>query len=199
MSDTPEHALPEQPRAKTPRIVLVAMGLILLVGLFVADATWVYTSRSHGAFSRVSARLLPLPAALVQGRPVWLSNVFADARGFLAWQEMQKNVMPDERLGWEEIEQNVLARHVEMAQLAALAQERGIAVTDAEVDAEFAKTSDPAIAEMRKALGWSERDFKKNVIAVYLLRNRLAQTLGTAVLDAELAKKEGVVLLWRVE
>lgn len=168
--------------------------------VLMAAPAWVYARRDHGVITRIIVRVMPLPAAIVDGRPVWLSDIFSETQGYMAWaNDMAAIDDPTPLRTWEDVASNVLSRHVMTAKLRAIASQRGIVVTDAEIKAEYATRTDGEEDRLRRYLGWSEKEFQQDVIGVYLLEQKLQGTLGLETLARELENNDGVIRLWGVE
>lgn len=174
-----------------PWVATAAGFLVLLLGVMATFAIGIYSGGWHGTMSRWAAGVFPFPAALVDGRPVWVRNVLADTDAFAAYREANPEVQ-GAQLTREQIQSNVLSRHVQEAWFEQVAHNRGIVVTDAEVDAEFARAagSGADLGDMLRQFGWSEKEFKRRVIRVYLLQQKLRGALGDEQYQAEIARGE---------
>lgn len=188
---------PAPASARFSVLLFLALVVSAIVVLISGSAAWVYGRRGHDLLARALVTVVPLPATFVDGRPVWLRDVFAETNGFLAWSQKRPTVTATTPPDWNTVAADVLLRKIETAKLQSLARERGIVVTEAEVDAEYAKKTSEVDA-MRKELGWSEKEFRQEVVAVYLLEQKLRQTLGSDALERELSSNEGVWRLWEV-
>lgn len=183
-------------KKRSPLFLFVLGGIIIVL---LAAPALVYGRRHHDVVTRMIVRVMPLPAAVVRGRVVWLSDIFSETQGYLSWEKKIVAADPGTPLHtWEETAGNVLARHVMMAKLRAIAAERGIVVTNAEITAEYATRTEEE-DRLRKDLGWSEKEFQQDVVGVYLLEQKLQGTLGVETLARELENNDGVIRLWGVE
>ncbi len=183
--------------ARFPVLLFLAIVVSAIVVLVGGSGAWVYGRRGHDMLARALVTVIPFPAAIVDGRPVWLRHVFAETNGFVSWSQ-KRPAAEATQPNWNTIAADVLLRKIETAKLQALARERGIVVTEAEVEAEYGKKT-AEVDAMRKELGWSEKEFRQEVVAVYLLEQKLRQTLGPDALERELMSNEGVWRLWAVE
>lgn len=167
--------------------VATAAGLaVLLPGVIATFAIGIYSGGWHGTMSRWAAGMFPFPAAIVDGRPVWVRDVLADTDAFAAYREAHPEVQ-GVNLTREQIQSNVLSRLVQEVWFEKVAGNRGIVVTDAEVNAEFdaAKQGGSDLQDMLAQFGWSEAEFKHRVIRVYLLQQKLRSTLGDEMYQKE--------------
>lgn len=181
-----------------PWVATVAGFLVLLAGAGTAFAVGIYSGGWSGTVARRAAAIVPYPAAVVDGRWVLVREVLEDTEAFLAYRDAHPEV--DGAVDRAAIQSNVLSRLVRTARIERLAQERGIVVTQAEVDGEFARAQADAAATLAEALaqfGWSEEGFKRKVIQVYLLQNKLRGVMGEEALDAALARQDGIVYLMK--
>lgn len=176
--------------------VATAAGLfILLLGVMATFAIGIYSGGWHGTMSGWAAGVFPFPAAIVDGRPVWVRDVLSDTDAFVAYREAHPEVQGAD-LTREQIQSNVLSRLVQEAWFEQVAAQRGIVVTDAEVDAEFAAATrgGSELQEMLKQFGWSEAEFKRRVIRVYLLQQKLRGALGDEIYQQEAANAQQVTV-----
>ncbi|MEK7764653.1 MAG: SurA N-terminal domain-containing protein, partial [bacterium] len=134
---------------------------VLLPGVMATFAIGIYSGGWHGTMSRWAAGMFPFPAAIVDGRPVWVRDVLADTDAFAAYREAHPEVQGVD-LSREQIQSNVLSRLVQEAWFEQVAAQRGITVTDAEVEAEFAaaKQDGSELQDILAQFGWSEAEFK---------------------------------------
>lgn len=172
-----------------PWVATAAGLMVLLLGLVATFAIGIYSGGWHGTMSRWAAGVFPFPAAIVDGRSVWVRDVLSDTDAFAAYREAHPEVQ-GVNLTRDQIQSNVLSRFVQEAWFEQVAGKRGIVVTDAEVDAEFAaaKQSGSELQDMLKQFGWSEAEFKHRVIRVYLLQQKLRNTLGDEIYQQEAAQ-----------
>ncbi len=175
-----------------PWVATAAGFVVLLLGLMAAFAIGIYSGGWHGPMSRWAATLFPFPAAIVDGRPVWVRDVLSDTDAFAAYREAHPEVQGAD-LTREQIQSNVLSRLVQEAWFEQVAGKRGIVVSDAEVDAEFvaAKQAGADLPGMLKQFDWSEAEFKRRVIRVYLLQQKLHRALGDELYQKEASQVAG--------
>lgn len=175
-----------------PWVATAAGLIILLLGLMATFAIGIYSGGWHGTMSRWAAGVFPFPAAVVDGRPVWVRDVLSDTDAFAAYREAHPEVQGAD-LTREQIQSNVLSRLVQEAWFEQVAGNRGIVVTDAEVNAEFtaAKQNGAELEDMLKQFGWSEAEFKRRVIRVYLLQQKLRSALGDELYQQEASMAAG--------
>ncbi len=151
-----------------------------------------YVFSWDGAPARFLAGVFPFPAATVDGTVVRWSVWNDDTRAFMLLAEQGKVSIPG-AITRDQIGKDVLDRLIRNAILKRVADEHGITVSDAEVNAEYVKIKDgpkdqAALAEMLKSLGWSEADVKSQVVMPYLLGRTLSERLGSvAAAEKELA------------
>ena len=178
-----------------PWVATTAGLAVLLPGVMATFAIGIYSGGWHGTMSRWAAGMFPFPAAIVDGRPVWVRDVLADTDAFAAYREAHPEVQGVD-LSREQIQSNVLSRLVQEAWFEQVAAQRGITVTDAEVEAEFAaaKQDGSELQDILAQFGWSEAEFKRRVIRVYLLQQKLRSTLGDELYQKEAARSAEITV-----
>jgi hypothetical protein len=187
--------------ARTPRprgslffaVFVAAVGAALLLAC--GTMTAIYTLRLDAAPIRAVAAIVPIPAARVDGSLIRYAEWIEDTRAFLALAESGRGSIPGARTR-DEIGQSVMARLIRNRILERIAADRGITVSDAEVDAELAAAASDdagrrALADLLQGLGWSERELKEKVLRPAVVARRLADRLGS-VAAAEAAVEEAL-------
>jgi hypothetical protein len=162
-------------------VPVAALGLLMLA--LGAGFVGLYLVSSDAAPFRLLARTLPFPAAAVDGQYIRYSEWSDDTRAFVALAEQGQVSIPG-AFSRHDIAKNVMDRLIRNRLLERLARERGIEVSADEVDKEYGKVAaDSAeqklLGEMLKALGWSDRDVKEQIVRPYLLGRRLSERLGS--------------------
>ncbi len=173
------------------------VGVILCIGFslfFVSiGVVGLYGFSSDALPFRLMARVFPFPAARVNGELIRYSVWSDDTRAFVGLAEAGKESIPD-ALTRHDIAQSVLDRLVRNQVLERVAEEKGISITDSEVDAEYLRVTEKKedAASMKttlKTLDWSVADVKLQIIRPYLLGRRLTERLGSvAAADVVLVK-----------
>ncbi len=173
------------------------VGVILCIGfslLFIAiGVVGLYGFSSDALPFRLMARVFPFPAANVNGDLIRYSVWSADTRAFVGLAEAGKESIPD-ALTRHDIAQSVLDRLIRNQVLERIAEEKGISVTDSEVDIEYLrviqkKEDAESMKATLKTLDWSVADVKVRIIRPYLLGRRLTERLGSvAAADVVVAK-----------
>lgn len=154
---------------------IVAAAAVGMIGLYVLGST--------AAPFRFLADVLPFPAAYVDGQAIRYSEWSEDTRAFVALAEEGKVSIPG-AVSRHDIAKNVMDRLVRNRVLERIAKERGIEVTDAEIDKEYASVAgndadQKTLEAMLKELGWSEVDVKTQIVRPFLLGQRLSERLGS--------------------
>jgi hypothetical protein len=187
---------PEKYPSSVGRLGLL-VGVILCIGftaLFVGiGVVGLYGLSSDAVPFRLLAQVFPFPAARVNGDLIRYSVWSADTRAFVGLAEAGKESIPD-ALTRHDIAQNVLDRLVRNQVLERITEEKGIHVTDSEVDAEYARVTGKkedavSMKASLKALGWSVADLKTQIIRPYLLGKRLTERMGSVAAGDALLQK----------
>ncbi len=157
------------------------------VGLVTALATWgllgLYVFGQDGLHVRLLAKVFPFPVASVDGSVIRYDEWSGITRAFVSLAEQGKVSVPGS-VSRHDIGRNVLNRLIQNRVLLDLARERGITVTEDEIDAHFRGVADDpgdrkTLGELLTALGWSEADVKERVVKPYLVGRRLQERLGS--------------------
>lgn len=170
---------------KNKLITLFAVlgGLIVIIGLGGLLVYGVYYKLNDSVPTRLAARVFGLPAAKVGNRTVsyiqFLSTRDAIRKfiGSEAGKQVQAALPPDNVLN-----QNILERLIRQELTQELADQKKITVTDQDVDAIFAdvvkaaaSSTTPDVSQyLSNNYGWSEKDFRAQVLKPALLEQKVA-------------------------
>lgn len=146
------------------------------------------------------SRLLPFPAASVNGTWIPFSVWASDTNAFVALAEQGKPSIPS-ALSRPDIGRAVMQTLIRNQVIVDLAKKQGIEVTSMEIDAAFADLQKTTVSkDALRTLHWSDATIKEQIVLPSLLGKRLAERLGsvtaadTAVQDA-MKKAEAKVFL----
>ncbi|MDP2631442.1 MAG: peptidylprolyl isomerase [Candidatus Uhrbacteria bacterium] len=132
-------------------ILVVFVGFVFVIGFGFYFGHW------HHGFARTVARILPLPAASVEGDIIWYHDVVELAAAFELGKENKVFDSFDEALDVA-IDRKLLTH---------LAEDIGVEVSKDEV-ADYA-LDDPSLQGFLDELRWNEADYRKYVVAPLLL------------------------------
>lgn len=157
-------------------LFIVAAVSIAVIGVGTYKYNW------DNKYTASVIKVVPYPAALVNYNLITLGEYREDLQALRGYYEKQnQGDMNDEDL--KNLEENILDRLIEDRLIEKIIKERGIIITDQDVDNELQKYIDQVgdNAQVEKALedfyGWDIEDFKKKVIKPYLLRTKLQENL----------------------
>lgn len=195
-------------RSKMGLVIGIFAAILLVAGTGAGLVYSVYAKRSGGPVVRAVTSVLPLPAGRVGSRTI-LYRDFLKNRDTLerflkspAAAAQQLAVPLDATL-----EKNVLEKMMHETALNELANEKNVNVSDDELRKYFtdvvaqASSTTPDIGVyLLDNFGWSEEDFRQNVLRPALLEEKLGTTIATekqgdpnalsAYLEERLARKD---------
>ena len=162
-------------------LVVLGAGAVLIMTLGIYKLGW------EGPAAQVITRTFPYPAAVVNGKSIRYSDFLEDVATLHRFFDGQAasgapaEALPDE----SEIRKNALDRLVFNVVLQEVADERGVVVTEEDLDAELAKLTaqsggeEKIAAEIESLYGWSIEEFKGKVIWSFVMQNKVAESLRT--------------------
>lgn len=174
------------------RIVLISTGLFLAVAIaFTAYCVIaLYQLQTNSAFVYRVTQVIPFPVARIGGKFVAYENYLFELRHYTHYYEtQQKTNFADEknRQQLEEFKKRALAKVVDDAYIKKLAKEKGISVSNREVDDQITVlrsqnrlgSSDKVFEDVLKDYwGWSLRDFKRS-LKQEILTQKVAASLDS--------------------
>ncbi|MBU0531155.1 peptidylprolyl isomerase [Patescibacteria group bacterium] len=185
----------EEPKSKPKarfsvmHLSLIMLGLALLFMFGVATVV-VYRTDPTSEAVRSIVRIVPYPAAMVNGHAVGYQDVLSSFDGLNTFYLKQSTefggVVPDQ----SEMIENILNNLIRTEIIASLAKDRGIVVDPVEVD----KLMDQAVADAGGSVeefnqmiadnyGWDSQDFRSLVLEPLMLATNLQEAI---VADTEL-------------
>jgi PPIC-type PPIASE domain/SurA N-terminal domain len=174
--------------------VLAGIGVVLAIAI-IAAVVALYKFGWEGDFAEKFARVLPLPAATVNGRTISYADYLSDiktVRQFFAAQESTGQGVPAPEEA--DMRKGVIDRLIQNEILDAEAAARDIEVTEEETLAEYSTMAgeDAAAAEAQimELYGWSPEEFRLKVIRPYLLEQKLAAAIANDPEFTASAEKE---------
>jgi len=198
MTDMPEQivAVPSQTQAMPPKakprklvmtVVLIAAGVVVVLGAAVGFTYAVYIARSENVVVRAIADVLPIPAAKVGTHAILYREylkTYDTVKTFVnskAAKDQKLNVPIDANLA-----KSTLEKLIYQEALSELAEQKKVTVTDEELRAFFtdvvsaASSTTPDVGVyLLDNFGWNEEDFRQNVLRPALLE----QKLGTEMMN----------------
>lgn len=160
-------------------IVVVVLGGLTTVGIGVYKYKW------DNQFTDAITNALPYPAAMVNGKIVRYSDFQADVEALQYFYETQKEMYPDQAIEWtvEQVRENVMDRLVEDEVASQIATQKGITVSQDEINSEFDLIISQAASEeeveqtIEDLYGWTVDQFKEKVLRKFLLRSKLESNI----------------------
>lgn len=179
----------EKKKSRTAKMMVIGLVTALAVGLLGVTLVLtfgIYWLGWQGPTARKAIDTIPYPAATVNGETVLYSEYLDDLDTLKRFYENQKEQgmsaedMPSE----DEFRSNAMERLIFTTVLEQEAENRGITVSQEEIDAEYDKLAEQSggesamEAELQATYGWSPEKFKKKVLGSYLLQTKLAESLA---------------------
>ncbi|MCA9330259.1 SurA N-terminal domain-containing protein [Candidatus Saccharibacteria bacterium] len=176
-------------------IVTTAIFITVIVAFFSYTTLALYKIKSNSSFLYGVTRVVPFPIARTGSNFVAYENYLFELRHYIHYYERQQKVDFRSESGQQQLDQfkkRALDKVVNDAYIKQLAREKGITVSDAEVDAEIhivriqnrLGENDKVFEDVLKEYwGWSVDDFKRS-----LRQQKLAQKL-LPILDPEAVAK----------
>ncbi|TAL20525.1 hypothetical protein EPN90_00730 [Patescibacteria group bacterium] len=167
--------------AVLPAVLLGFLVMLMIVGWFL-----IYVIKEDSRFAHALARVIPYPAAAVDGQYIFYAEWAGITRAFLSLAE-KGQVSITGAVSRHDIADNVMNVLIRDKILFSLARERGITVSDAEVTEEYGRAVSNSqdrqtLAVLLRGLGWSERQVKEQIVRPYVVGRRLAERLGSVAL-----------------
>jgi len=173
--------------AKSFAIGIVTGLIVLAVAGLAIFAVGIYKYRWNGPATGAVLKAIPYPAALVNSNVIKYSDFLADIKTLNRFYSkvggQQGTPVPDDA----EIRKNVIERLIQNEVLSEEAVRYNLAVTDAEVNAEYDKLAAQQAGsgatgdisnEIMDLYGWTVAQFKEKVLRPYLLQQKLAEALA---------------------
>ncbi|MFA6428154.1 MAG: peptidylprolyl isomerase [Candidatus Buchananbacteria bacterium] len=158
--------------------------LVIILIVVVVQIVGFYRYSFDNKVANFIVKVIPLPAAKVDGQIVWLSDYLKDYQTLNLFYSKQAATSNTVAPAASEIKDNVITRLERNIILNKLAKERKIAVTTSDLDAEIKKVIDQAGSEdkvkeiLKDLYNWQIADFKENVLKPYLLQQKLQEALN---------------------
>jgi len=177
------------PHRKRLLTFVIAGGAVLVVAVFlIVMGLGFYRARWHNTVADSIAGVLPYPAITVGTHLLTMEDFYHDSDALTRYYQKQAELYPDYAKMPERslIEKLVLNKMVEDYIVDTLATQRGVTVTDSGINDEFQKiianaTSQEEVTRTLQDLyGWTEDQFKQEVLRSYILRTKLQEQLMTA-------------------
>jgi hypothetical protein len=178
-----------------------ALTFIFVAFVFSAFGLYFFGMKDN-FFVRGAARIFPYPIARVNWSIILTPEYQKDVNTLIHFYKFESDgsglPMPD----YEEISSSVLDRLIKNRVVEKMARNLNIKITNDELDARFlemtSKMGSPEEVEevLGDMYGWSEGEFRKNIVRNILLQERIKEKLGTtADLDEEIEKELGKVTI----
>ncbi|MBU1032923.1 MAG: SurA N-terminal domain-containing protein [Patescibacteria group bacterium] len=167
-------------------ILGVLLVVLILVGVAASFSWAVFVKRSDSQVVRSISNILPVPAAKLGDESILYSE-FLKTRDTLAI-FLESEAANEQQLAEEmnvDLEKNVLEKLLNEAALDELAEEKGIEVSEEDLRSFFAdvvtaaSTTTPDVGlYLLESFGWSEEDFRQNVLRPAILEQQLSIALA---------------------
>lgn len=186
------------------KVVLVTTTLFIaaVVGFFAYATISLYRLKSHSAFLYGVTRVLPFPVARAGGQFVAYENYLFELKHYIHYYQNQQKLDFNSDSGRQqlaEFKKRALDKVVNDAYIKQLAKEKGVTVTDKEVNAEIQIVraqnrlggSDKVFEDVLKEYwGWSVDDFRRSLRQELLTQKLLPVVDPAVVARANAAKQE---------
>jgi hypothetical protein len=186
------------------KIVILTISIVLatLVGFFTYCTVALYRLQSTSTFLYKATQVVPFPIARQGGRFIAYENYLFEVRRYQHYYENQQKLDFNSDVGKQQLDEykrRALDKVINDAYIKKIAKEKGITVSDREVedqitllrDQERLGSSDDVLEDvLREYFGWSRDDFKR-----YARDNLLQQKVHEA-LDTD-AQKAGQKRHWQ--
>lgn len=180
------------------RVALIAFIVIILALL--GFGVGVYAGNWQGGWADAVLRVLPYPTARIGLHPISFTDFRSDRQTiehYYAQSAQQGGSSPTSAF----LDKAVLAKLIRELWIALLAEQRGVQATSGEIDAEYATIVEQgggavAVETMiRQLYDWSPEQFKQNVVAPFVLREKLrAELAKDPSFDADVRQRAEEVL-----
>ncbi|MFA6525765.1 MAG: peptidylprolyl isomerase [Patescibacteria group bacterium] len=197
-----EGKLKPKKKRKNKKVIILAVVLFIVVilGGLATVGFGVYKYHWDNQFAQTIVKTLPYPVAVVNGKIIKYSDYQSDVDALKYFYEKQKELYPDQAADWtiEEVRKNVMDRLIEDELASQIASQKGISVSQEEVDNEFNLIVSQATSqeEVEKTIldlyGWTPDQFKDKVLYKFLLRSKLETSIkeDPAIIAEPKAKAE---------
>jgi len=172
-----------------------ALSFIFIFFIFSAFGIYFFGMKSN-LFVRGAARIFPYPVARVGWDFILTPAYQKDINTLIRFYKFESDGSGLPVPGYEVISSSVLDRLIKNRVMEEMAHSLDIKITGEELDNKFlemtSKMGSPEEVEeiLDKMYGWSEKEFRKNIVRNILLQERIKEKLGTTVdLDAEIEKE----------
>lgn len=159
--------------------------LIFVLVAFVFSALGLYClGMKDNFFVRGAARIFPYPAARVNWNFILTIEYQKDINTLINFYRFEANESGLPIPGYKEISSNVLDRLIKNEIMEKIARGLEIKITNNELDEKFSeitsKMGNPREVEeiLRDMYGWSDREFRKNIVRNILLQEKIKEKLG---------------------
>ncbi|MFA6160928.1 MAG: SurA N-terminal domain-containing protein [Patescibacteria group bacterium] len=164
------------------------LGVMLAIVIAVGSLMYgVYVKHDESSVTRVFAKAFHFPAARVGMRTVSYSDFLSTRDAIIkfinseAGAQVDATMPPDKALN-----DNIMERLVRQEMIQEMADDKSIAVSDDDISAVFddvvkaaASSTTPDVAQyLQDNYGWSEQDFRQNVLKPALLEQKVTTQLG---------------------
>lgn len=174
-------------KRKSKKIIILSLVLLIVIvlGGLVTVGIGVYKFNWDNSFTNSITNTLPYPVAMVNSHFVSYADYKSDVEALKFFYEKQKELYPDQASDWtiEEVRKNVMDRLIEDELASQIAKQKGITVSDGEVNNEFDLIVSQATSqeEVEKTIldlyGWTPQEFKDKVLYKFLLRSKLEKSI----------------------
>ncbi|MFA6391920.1 MAG: peptidylprolyl isomerase [Patescibacteria group bacterium] len=172
---------PKKKKHKKAIILSVIIILVVILGGLATVGIGVYKYKWNNQFTESITNTLPYPAALVNNKIVKYSDFQSDVEALQFFYGKQKELYPDQAVDFtvDEVRKNVMDRLIEDELASQIAVQKGVSVTQEEVNSEFDLIVSQAASkeEVEKTIldlyGWTPEQFKDKVLYKFLLRSKL--------------------------
>ncbi len=189
-------------KAGTKKKIFLALAVLAMPFIFYAVFSMgVARYGWDGGFSRLMARLLPLPAAIVNGDLVLYRDYKSDLILLEHYYDKQKELDGDFQIpGKEEARKVALGKQIRNKIIEQMAEEHGISVSNSEIEEEFdfiigqAGGKDEVQRVLADLYGMDPNDFKKKALKLSLLSRKLEAFLEDAADNKQIKERAENVL-----
>ena len=175
-------------KTRPPRIFIwgIVFGVVIIIlGVIAFGAVRIYKYQSDDSFTTNLSKIIPYPAAMVDGQFVSYNEVKSMTDTLTNFMEYQAALFPDNNLydapPYKELFSDTLGQLIENTFIETQARKRQVKVSDAEIDAEMQKLSEEAAlagenmeAVLKERYNWTADQFGQKVIYPQLIQNKLA-------------------------
>lgn len=156
--------------------------LVVFIGIFqngVNKKNW------YNNYTRTMSKVINFPVASVNGQKIWFKDFQKDLDTLVFYYKKQLIASPDAAVpSIAEIEASNLERMVKNVVVKQVAKERGIKISQTDIDAEIKTVVDNAGSEdkmkdlIKESYNWTVEEFKEKVIIPYLYEKKLSESIA---------------------